>query len=142
MISKKYIAIVAAIILVLSATAFYKLSFEAGAQDALSTLNQIGHVQLVHTERVLWVLDALKSGEILPSANNSASKLVNGVFYDYVSMASYLSSEQKASICAAVKSHEVLSILTSDKLTGDYGQIWDQAGVKGLVEMCHETIKR
>ena len=119
----------------------YAYAYLQGSINTAETLDEIGHLQIIRIESTLNVIDALKQKTIIPVANNSAASVVDGVFFDMLLITKTLSKKQKNMICSKVNDVEVISMLKSDRLYGDPKMSWDQAGVKGVIEFCHQQSK-
>lgn len=117
----------------------YQYAYMQGSINTAQTLDEIGHLQILRTEAVLNVLDAIKGKTILPSTENSAASVVNSVFLDLIVIKKSLSQKQANMICNKVNDSEVILLLKSTQLYGDPKLSWDQAGVKGIVEMCQDN---
>jgi hypothetical protein len=114
----------------------YKYAYMEGSIGTADALNEIGHLQIYRTEAALNVIDAIEQKTILPTAGNAAASVVNGIFFDFVLIDKTLGRKQRQAVCSKVNDPKVISVLKSDRLYGDAKTSWDQAGVKGIVELC------
>lgn len=133
--TNKLVILAIAVLLILPAI-IYRYAFMKGSIETAQAIDKIGHLQIVRLEATNNALEAIKTKTILPSSGNSAAKLIDGIFLDFMLIQSILTDKQIQAICFRVKQSEVSDQLKSSKLFGDPDNNWDQPGVKGVINLC------